>query len=868
MAEIAYKTGLIGTKYSKPGINQYLISRRRLHQRLDNSLICKLTLVTAPAGYGKTTAVLDWLEKCGLSAAWVSVDSYDNNPVVFWRYVCTALDGISDGLSKDTEYVFSSLELLKANIHINILIDRLSGVQSDFLLVLDDLHLITDSSILQGLSYLIDYLPAKMHLIFISRMGPELELARHRIKWQAQGLEEKDLRFGKEEIFLFYQARGYTLENDDVKKVETYTEGWAAALVAVAMSMEDAGGGNDVIASLTRSSRDIEQYLLDEVISTWPPEKRAFAMKTCILDMLSEALCNAVTEEDNGRRMLNEINEGSGFLITLDEQNREYKYHPLFKSLLYRLLSETVPEEIADLHIKAARWFREHGFMPDAIEHLLRGGSYREAFEMIEHRIDHLINRNDFGMLLSWIERLPVEFKDNSFKIAVIYALYYAETGRYDLSRQWIKRMKTLKDDNQYASSPGWNSYSRTVCTLVEVNLLIREGNVEYLPLLFSAAETNDSRYFKMSEYSDFNTADIYFFRCPIKLLAKLYREAPEKYEKMTESYRGMISKNPGYAPLGIGEYLYESNRLEEALPYLLNALKEAQDADCPGALVPVMVDMARIRRARGDMQGAFEVLAKCEKRLQNSSKTYWIYLIQAFRCRLYVDIGDAVKMNEWFESCKLNVFTEINRIREYELIVYARVLIAKYRLHDASLLLQRLLLFTVDNARPHSRVEVLNLLALLTYQKSNMADAFNYLESSLKTGMAEGYVRSYMDELAPMAHLLKYYTTRRRKQADLNTAIALTAYAKDLLKQMYESFPAALKAQGEAAAKIRKQLTEQEKKVLELLVEANTNEQISVKLGIGLRTVKTHTGNIYSKLGVKNRAQCVKLVRETGLLQ
>ncbi|SFG55093.1 LuxR family transcriptional regulator, maltose regulon positive regulatory protein [Desulfotomaculum arcticum] len=244
-------TGLIITKYSKPEINRYLISRQRLHQKLNDSLMCKLTMVIAPAGYGKTTVVLDWLGKCGLPAAWLSVDSYDNNPVVFWRYVCTALDSISEGISKNTGYVFSSQELLKSNIHVSVLIDRLLEVQSDFLLVLDDLHLITDSSILNGLSYLIDYLPSKMHMIIISRTEPELGLARHRIKWQMQELEEKDLRFETEEIFRFYQARGYTLENDDVKRVENYTEGWAAAMVAVAMSMEDVGDRNDAIAALS-----------------------------------------------------------------------------------------------------------------------------------------------------------------------------------------------------------------------------------------------------------------------------------------------------------------------------------------------------------------------------------------------------------------------------------------------------------------------------------------------------------------------------------------------------------------------------------------------------------------------------------------
>ena len=868
MAEIKSGAGLIGTKYSRPGINQYLISRRRLHQKLDNSLKSKLTMVTAPAGYGKTTAVLEWLGKCALPAAWLSVDAHDNNPVSFWRYVCASLDSIADGICKDAEYVFTSLELMKANIHINILIDRLSEVQSDFLLVLDDLHAITEPSILGGLSYLIDYLPAKMHLVFISRTEPELELARHRIKWQVQRLEEKDLRFGGDEIFRFYKARGYTLEDDAVKKVETYTEGWAAALVAVAMSMEDADGSNDSIAALTGASRDIDQYLKDEVISTWRPEKRAFAIKTCILDTLSEVLCDTVTGDHNGRLMLKEISEGNGFLVALDGQKQEYRYHLLFKSFLYKLLLETAPEEIPGLHSRAAHWFREHGFIPEAVEHLLCGGSYREAFELIEHQTDHLIHRNDFGTLLSWIERLPGELKDNSFKIAVIYALYYAETGLYDLSRQWVDRMKALQDDYQYASSPGWNSYSRTACTLVEANLLIREGNIEYLSLLLSAAETNDSRYFKMPEYNDFNTVDIYFYRCPVSMLAVLFREAPDKYGKMTESYRGMISKNPGYAPLGAGEYLYENNRLEEALPYLLKALEEAQAASCPGALVPAMVNIARITRARGDMQGAFEVLGECEKKLQSCGKAHWVYLLQAFRCRLYMDMRETSKVEEWFASRKLDIFTGIDRIREFELIVYARVLIAKDRLHDAGLLLQRLLAFTGENARRHSRVEVLNLLALLACQNNDMRGAVNYLEESFKIGMEEGYVRSYMDEFTIMAHLLRYCTTSRRKRTDQTAAKLFTAYAKSLLKQMHESLPAALEAYSEAAAAgMKERLTEQEKKVLELLVKANTNKEISEKLGIGLRTVKTHTGNIYSKLGVKNRAQCVKLVREAKLL-
>jgi LuxR family maltose regulon positive regulatory protein len=855
---------LLKAKLRAPTINKHIVSRERLLQKLQRGAETKLTLIVAPAGYGKTTAVLDWLSNCGIPSAWLSVDAYDNNPALFWRYFCAALDEVAQGISKSVEYVFTTPELLEANTHINILIDRMAELKSDVLLVVDDLHLISDPSILEGLSYLISYLPEKMHLMMISRTKPGLETVKHRIKWQIVLVDENALRFRSADISRFFKARGFILESAAVKKVENYTEGWAAALVAVAMSLEDETGSHDGIAALARSSRDIEAYLKTEVISTWSQEKRAFAMKTCILDTLSEALCDAVTGKQNAGRMLRELHDGNGFLAAVDENKRQYRYHNLFKNFLYKLLLETEPDEIPVLHTKAACWFRERDFIPEAIEHLLNGASYQEAYELIERQIEHLLHKNDLGTLLSWIERLPGELTDHNFPIALFYAVYYAETCSYDLSRQWLGRMKVLQDDAQYASRPGWNQYSRMACALVEANLLVREGRTNFLPLLRAAAEAYDSRYYRLPAYNDFNPADIYFYRSPVTRTAEIFRRAPEQYDKMVESYRRMITVNPGYAPLGIGEYLYEANRLEEALPYLLEALEEAENAKCPGALVPAMVDIARIKRAGGDLEGALEVLEECGKKLQNFGKAHWIYLIQAFRCRLYLDRGEAAKVEEWLAVRQLNSFIGINRIREFELLVYARVMIAKKRPHDAKLLLQRLLSFTEENVRLHSRVEVLNLLALVDYQNNQLPSALKCLEKALRIGMTEGYVRSFMDEIAPMARLLKYYATTRRKRADQPTAEQLTDYARDLLRQMHESFPETMDLYGEvASAGMIERLTEQEQKVLELLLKACTNQEIARRLGIGLRTVKTYTGNIYSKLGVKNRAQCVKLVRE-----
>ena len=481
-----------------------------------------------------------------------------------------------------------------------------------------------------------------------------------------------------------------------------------------------------------------------------------------------------------------------------------------------------------------------------------------------------MLHKFEFDRLLPWVERLPDEYRDGSFKIAVIYATYHASMDQYALSRQWIEKMKKIKKDYPYAPNPDWNDYSDKVCMVVEAYLLVREGNLNFIHLIFSAAGENGGGY-KISEYYDLNVADIYFYRCPISKIVGLFRQNPEQYGKMVESYRGIISKNPGYAPLAIGEFLYENNRQDEALPYLLEAMEEARDANCPGALLPAMVDIARLKRVVGDISGAFAALEECEKQLQRIGRAHWLFFLDAFRVRLYLDTGNMEKVQEWLSAVKLGIFTELNNVREFELISFARVLLAMNRANDAQLLLQRLLAFGTESKRPHSRVEILNLLALLAFKENHVRQALRYVDESLAIGIKEGYVRSFLDELAPMAQILRAYIKSRGKQSEAQLMKERKTFAASLLSQIRDSLLQTAEAHGEVAAgaaeKILEQLTAQEKKVLELMANAETNEKICEKLGISLRTVKTHTGNIYTKLGVKNRVQCIKLVRELQLL-
>jgi len=261
--------GLLKTKYRLPGLNKHLLPRYFLHDRLEESLSKKLTIITAPAGYGKTSAVLKWLEGVDLPSAWLSLDTKDNDPHVFWRYICAALDRISEGISIATDYIFTSPELFEASMHINILIDRLSNIKQAFIFVLDDLHLITNQEILDSLFFLVSYLPSNMHLVLISRIEPRMKLAKLGLKEDLVRLHVKDLRFNTGEIEQYFKTRGYSLQEENIRKIESYTEGWAVALVAVAMSLKDEEHRRRIINIFESCNLQIENYLAEDVMNSW-----------------------------------------------------------------------------------------------------------------------------------------------------------------------------------------------------------------------------------------------------------------------------------------------------------------------------------------------------------------------------------------------------------------------------------------------------------------------------------------------------------------------------------------------------------------------------------------------------------------------
>lgn len=594
---------LLKNSFNAPLVNKSIIRRDTIMSKFDPARERRLTLVSAPAGYGKTTAVFDWLRCCGLPAVWMSLNEYNNALSTFWRGVCHAFDDVIPGIRQNSEYILTSPELLHANMQTILLSDVISAEERDFALVLDDIHLISDPLILKGLSYFIEYLPANLHLILISRTEPDLELAKYRIKWQMQTIDEDDLRFHKDDIFRFYQTRGFHLKADEVERLEKYTEGWAASLVAIAMALEKDHKRRITSNALPLLSGNIDRYLRDDVISSWSAEKWNFAMKTSILDTLSEAVCNAVTGEDNARRMLAELYRDNGFFALLDAHSKEYRFHNLFRDFAAKRLEEEDPALVSELHSRAGFWYKEQGSIDRAVEHFFKAGICEEVLEIIEK--ENIIYVYDSMVLFSWVERLPDKLRENSFKCANIFAMCFAEIERYDLAHAWTNRMKALAAAPEYSSTPEIAAYCGMACALSETNMLIREGNPLFVLKFMEATEKYEPRYYKIPEFFDFNTSDIYCYRCPISLLIRFFGESKSDFQVLASRYREIIVTNPGYKPLVEGEYLYENDKPNEALPYLLDAMEEARSASCMGSLVPTMADLARIRRVAGDIEGA-----------------------------------------------------------------------------------------------------------------------------------------------------------------------------------------------------------------------------------------------------------------------
>ena len=911
---------LLMTKLAVPSTRVSLVPRPRLSERLEEGLGPQLILVSAPAGFGKSTLLGAWaseLSGSGRPIAWFSLDSGDNDPARFWRYFVTALDLLQPGSGKTALALLGSPQAPPIEAILTTLLNELVDLSTDAVLVIDDYHLIESQTIHEALTFLIDHLPPRMHLVIATRMDPPLPLPRLRARGEMTELRATDLRFTPEEAATFLnRVMGLELSAEDTAELEGRTEGWIAGLQMAALAMQDHADVPGFIAAFAGSNRYVLDYLAEEVLARQPEELQTFLLETSILDRMRAPLCNAVTGRADGQTALERLEHANLFVIPLDEERHWYRYHHLFVDVLRQRLRQEHPDLVSVLHRRACGWFERQGLVGEAINHALAAQDWERAVHLIESNGVTIVLNRQVQTMLGWIERVPEELARERPALCTIRALALVLFNRPDAAEA------SLQEAERYLGGNPTTDQARTIlgrAAVIRAAIARSSGDLErcvamgrraleLLPETEStaraAARTNAALAYQVSgNVAPANeraleevTASFYASGAQVMLLRSIdflarlrtlqgrLRAAAATYEESAQvasgrdGLRGTVNSAAYY--VGLGDIHREWNDLDSAESHLRRGIDLftgtlSVDAD---VVTHGYLSLARWQQARGrhaDAQATLEEFADLAR--QRDFFSLLAARGEAARARLALVQDDLPAAVSWAEASGLGACDEPSYRREEQYLTRARVLIAQGQLgpmnsylDDALGLLDRLFKAAEGAGRMGSVIEILALRALALQARQEWSESLPTLESALTLAEPEGYVRVFVDEGAPMAVLLSEIFKRRRRGSGNARQGAVSVYARRLLVAFESPHTNTEPPVGRAPESDRPMLdplTAREREVLELIAEGHSNREIAARLFIATSTVKGYVHSLLRKLEADSRTKAISRARELHLL-
>ncbi|HVO68844.1 MAG TPA: LuxR C-terminal-related transcriptional regulator [Aggregatilineaceae bacterium] len=903
-------TPLLATKLYLPPPRPGSVIRRRLLERLNEGLHRKLTLVSAPAGFGKTTLISEWLVGCGQPVAWLSLDEADNDFARFLVYLETALQPICAGLASVAGMgeamfgAFPSTQPPSVELLLTPLLNQLAAVPHHFILALDDCHVIHIEPIDQALAFLLEHLPPQMHLLLSTREDPNLSLARLRATSQLIELRAAELRFTPDETTEFLnQVMNLGLSLNDITALDARTEGWIVGLQLAALSLQGRADRTNFIQAFTGSHRFVLDYLVEEVLRLRPPDVLSFLLQTSILDRLSGPLCDAVTMRNDGRAMLDALERENLFIVPLDDQRHWYRYHHLFADALQSRLADEQPDQIPDLHRRASIWYEQNGLPAEAIHHALAAQDLERAASLIERVWSTMVVQMQSSTWLGWARTLPEDVIRVRPVLCVGYAWALLDSGDMETCEVWLQNaarwLETPSPDMIVVDKDQFQVLGATVATARAYRALALGDTTDAIQqaqqaLTGALGQDRVERFQAMAllgiaQYAngDLSAADrsltefrayvqklgassptanitligITFVLADIKRARGRLHEAASAYEQALRLAASQGEPMPvGTADLyrGLGELACERGDLDVAAQHLLTAQKLGQEALLPGWPHRRCIAEALLKQAQGDLVGALDLLDEAE-RLYIRSPLPDVYPIAALRARIWVMQGKLTEALMWARERGLSTDDAVSYLREFEHLTLARIHLALYRnspeggsLRAAMNLLERLLQAAEAGDRIGSVIEISVLQALAHEAQNDIPHALVSLEQALTLAQPEGYVRRFVDEGQSMMALLQ--EADRRRIAPNYVSALLAAFA-----QPGNMIP--------ATQPLIEPLSERELEILRLLGTELSGPEIADQLMISLSTVRTHTQNIYAKLGANNRRTAIRHAEELGLL-
>jgi LuxR family maltose regulon positive regulatory protein len=904
-------TTLLRSKYRLPGRGRGAVPRPRLTQRLSGASRAALTVLAAPAGFGKTTALTDWLATLpphGPSVAWLSLDHRDNDPSLFWTYVVTAIRTAVDGVGSDALQLLASATP-STEPALAALVNDLGGREEDLLLVLDDYHVVEAPEVHEGMTFLLEHRPPQLYVVLASRTDPPLPLARMRARGELLEIRASELRFTVEECAAYLNgAMELGLSEGDLVTLDGRTEGWIAALQLAALSMQGRDDVSAFIAGFAGDDRYVVDYLGEEVLGRQPTGVRDFLLRTSVLERLTGPLCDAVTGRNDGKATLVALERANLFLVPLDDRRQWYRYHHLFADVLRAHLLDEHAEEVPELHRRASAWFEADGDRSQAIAHALAGGDSGRAAGLMELAIRTMLRDRREAELARWVRALPDDVVRRrpvlgvGFVAALAQVSDFATVGQRlsDIERSmrpdgggWPQQPPpdlVVVDLDAYRSLPSEIHLYRAALALAGDDL---DGTVAQAREAMALAPPDDALTRASASAlgglaslasGDLAGAHAAYTRTVAELtnvgfLADVLgccitlgdiRRTQGRLGDALRTYQSALELAPpqaGAEPLrgtadmhvGIAAVLLERDDLPAAGEHLDTSRRLGDHLGLPQNPYRWRVTMARLREAEGDLDEALQLLDEAD-RVYNGDYNPNARPVPAVRARLRLRRGELDEAEAWARERHLSPDDEPSYLREYEHVTLARLLLARHRrdrdagaLEDAGGLLERLLAAAQDGDRNGSVLEVLILRALARQARGDLPAAIAGLRDAVTVAQPEGHVRLFADEGPPMAALLKALIRQS----------TFPGYARRLLASTTRSEHHDITRPGALV----EPLSDREFDVLRLLGTDLDGPDIARALSVSLSTVRTHTRNIYAKLGVTSRRAAVRQAHDLNLL-
>ena len=882
---------LLTTKFFIPTSRPQLVPRPRLIEKLNGGLHRKLTLISAPAGFGKTTLLAEWLKNLGeggekqsdVLSAWLALNESDNDLIRLYTYFISSLihyKVIKDVVGNDLLSMLQSPQMSSIEGVLTELINALSRISQKIIFVLDDYHLIDLQSVHDTLSFLLENSPQQFHLVIATREDPPLSLGRLRARGQLTELRAMDLRFTSGEAADFLnEAMGLELTSEDINNLESRTEGWIAGLQLAAISLQGRENTTELINSFTGSHRFVVDYLIEEVLDQQPESVRKFILQTSILDQLNGSLCNAITREVNSQQILENLERSNLFIIPLDNDRHWYRYHHLFADLLGTRLQrqETtgiMEVSVEELHIRASKWYEENGMEVEAFHHATLANDFDRAERLIEGNGLPISFRGIAAPVLSWLDSLPVPILNSHPSLWVSYAMTLLTIGQVNqVEEKLLAAENALEDAEDNGFTRDLFGRMATIRANIAVGPRQAETILEQLKIAFNnldsqnltyrtaaiwnlgiAHEFQGNREAAREAYSEAITKSKIAGNVYIQVLAstglaniQLAQNQLREAEKTFKRVLNLVGDLP--IPVGVhihhclGKIYYEWNNLDLARKHanecliLAEPFKELNDTFYACRLL-----LAKIHFAEGAIGGAERLLEEID---QSFSKTHFPTLVHALvETRVSWLLKDG-RIEEAFELAE-----EHNNSRSK-----SRVYIAQGKYSNALVILDADYKIADEKDLRDERLEILLLQSITYNAQGNHDRALSLLEEGIRMTKPDGFLRIFVDEGPQIANLLYSLISE-----DKNT---------EYIQNVLAAFPVeqSSKKLSEVEGEWIEPLSEREIEVLQLIAEGMTNQEVGSLLFLSLNTVKVHTRNIYSKLNVSNRTQAVTKARALGLL-